>query len=353
MCTSTPAHLFVFVVFSIVLTACAQDGGNAVIQQKRMAFERLRESGLPREDAEEFSMYLQTALTEATQWEVYDFAVTESLILERGGSEECSNLQCEIINGQMLGVDYICYGSIETIGKTYSLTVQIADVISGRQVANVAKFFKGSRSVFVDKTIPLVARQAAEAVIGKKNLAAPSASTYEQQVRKQSNGSFGDVRGYLSYGDSASDDPGSRISTRGKLAFGYLVAGRRILPDDALRYSYQLQSYLADVGACAMLYIDEMERLMQIRGGNLRCGNQKCAMSVGRLLGVDFMGYGKIRRRCSRTIIQAYIVSVETGNVITQDEQRFRGREIVFLTEIIPQIAYKLGEVLERNRFSR
>ena len=323
---------------------------SAMVQQKKMAFQRLLKSGLSMEDAETYSMHLQIALTEATQWEVMDFSVTKSLLRERGGNEECSKVQCATVNGQLLSVDYMCFGTIETIGKTFSLNVQICDVNTGRIVANVSKFFKGKQKVFIKKTIPNVAKQLAETVIGKKavtkNRKNKGGHSFEQAIEQQAQKSFSDVRGYLAYADD-------EITTSGKLAFGYLKTGKNLKPDDALRYSYQLQSYLADVGACAMLYIDEMERLMRMRGGNLQCGTKKCAGNVGRLLGVDFMGYGTIRKSFGVYRIKAFIVDVETDEVITKVEKSFRGREIVFLTEIIPQLSYKLGEILERKQTGR
>jgi TolB-like protein len=340
--------LLEFTLFLLVagLTGFAQEG-ETIIQQKRMAFTRLRESGLSRDEAETFSMYLQIALIDATKWEIMDFSVTKALIVERGGMENCTSLQCEIINGQLLSVDYMCFGSIETIGRTFSLNVQVADVTSGRTVANVSKFFKGKEKVFISKIIPQVARQVATAILGRKEVAKSrgkeTPASLESVIEQRASQSFSDVRGYLSYGSD------SDIETTGKLAFGYFVTGRNMVPDDALRYSYQLQSYLADVGACAMLYIDEMERLMQLRGGNLQCGKMKCAMNVGRLLGVDYMGYGKIRKFFGQFIIRAYIIDVDNGTILIKEKRRFRGREIVFLTEVIPQLAYRLGEVLERK----
>lgn len=336
---------FSSLIFTVTTVIHAYDS-SVMDAPGKMAFNRLKESGLTRDEAETYSTYLQIALSEATQLEIIDFSVTASLISERGGNLNCSNLQCEIINGQLLSVDYICYGSIETIGRTFSLNVQIADIQTGRMVANVSKFYKGKKKNFIGKTIPAVARQLAEAVVGKKGVTSSKRSdeSIEDMVEEQAKGSFGDVRGYLTYGTEEAD-----ITTSGKLAFGYLVTGRKMTSDDALRYSYQLQSYLADVGACAMLYIDEMERLMQVRGGNLQCGTMRCAKNVGRLLGVNFMGYGRIRKFCRSFIVRVYIVDVETGEMVTKVRQRFRGREIVFLTEVIPQLAYRVGEILERK----
>ncbi len=324
----------------------AQQNEN-IIQQKKMAFSRLRESGLSRDEAETFSMYLQIALADATQLEIMDFSVTKALIVERGGVESCADVQCQIVNGQLLNVDYMCFGTIETIGRTFSLNVQVADVASGRILVNISKFFKGKEKVFISKIIPQVARQVATSIGEKKEVAkrrpAGTPSSLESLIEQRSSQAFSDVRGYLSYGSD------SAIETAGKLAFGYFVTGRNMVPDDALRYSYQLQSYLADVGACAMLYIDEMERLMQMRGGNLQCKTRRCAMNMGRLLGVDYMGYGRISRFWGSYIVRAYILEVDKGTILIREKRRFRGKEIVFLTEIIPQLAYRLGEVLERK----
>lgn len=72
-------------------------------------------------------------------------------------------------------------------------------------------------------------------------------------------------------------------------------------------------------------------------------------MNAGRLLGVDYMGYGNIRKIFGRFVIRAFVIDVEKGSVLIKEKRRFRGKEIVFLTEVIPQLAYRLGEVLERK----
>jgi hypothetical protein len=337
-------------VTAVILAAVVHSAGamvnDAVIRQKKMAVMRLKVSGLSRDDAERYSMHMQIALTEVTGWEIMDYSVTESLLAERGGSDQCANLQCRIINGQLLGVDYLCFGSVETIGKTFSLNLQIADILTGRLVANVSRFYKGKEPNFVKKIIPDVAKQATSALVDKRSTAYSGSrqqSEVKDRLEKQAGSAFGDVRGYLAYGS----DEG--IQTEGKLAFGYLVTGRNIDTDGALRYSYQLQSYLADAGGCAMLYIDEMERLMQARGGTLQCGTKRCATNVGKLLGVNYMGFGRLKKIFGCFILRIYVVDVETGEVITRQRVRFRGSEIAFLTEVIPEAASRIGEVLEER----
>jgi hypothetical protein len=176
-------------------------------------------------------------------------------------------------------------------------------------------------------------------------------SSVQESVQKSlKSESFSDVRGYLSY--TGRDDAISSIETDGKMAFGYLMVGANMQPDDVLRYSYQLQSYLSLAGAHAMLYIDEMEMLMQVRGGDLKSRNRKDAQQIGRLLGVDFMGYGRISKfGFGRYFyIRTSIVDVETGKQIKRALKFYRGSEDIFLTEVIPDVAAQLGDSFDTNK---
>gem|GEM_PF-2768444 len=328
-------------------TVHAFDESSTVIQ-KKIAFPCLNGVGISTGEAEKYSGFLQAALADETQWNVMDYSTTASLIAERRGEVRCVNLQCAVVNGQLLDVDYICIGSIDAYASTYSITVQVADVNSGRIVASVSKYFKGKEKVFVTRTIPSIANQIATTLIGKNNIARNKTksrnSTLEKQVKEMANKSFGDVRGYLTYGTAE-----GKIETDGKLAFGYLYNGIGMKNDDIFRYSYQLQSYLADVGACNMLYLDEMERLMKVRGGNLKCKNSKCAKNVGMLLGVNYLGYGKINKFFGAYFVTVYIIDVNNGDKAIKQRRCFREKELTFLTESIPQVALKLGEKLKEK----
>jgi hypothetical protein len=342
-----------FTVIIIVLLASVQFYGTVyafneveTVVQKKVAFPCLSGIGLSIDEAEKYSTYMQIALAKATQWKLIDYSTTASLIAERRGAERCVNLQCAVLNGQLLDVDYICIGSIEVFGTTYSMALQVVDVNSGRMVASASKFFKGKEKTFVTRTIPSFAEQIATTIIGKKRVAQNQNnirnSSLEKQISEQANKSFGDVRGYMSYG-TAED----KIETDDKLAFGYLYNGMGMKSDDIFRYSYQLQSYLADVGACEMLYIDEMERLMKVRGGNLKCKDAKCAENVGKLLGVNYLGYGKISKFFGFYFVRVYIIDVDNGKKAIKQSRCFREKELIFLTESIPHLAHKLGEEIK------
>jgi len=199
----------------------------------------------------------------------------------------------------------------------------------------------------LDKVVPIAGREVATTLSGKQITAmsrgeSPDASSSNARTPRSS----------VAIREKPQSEGAKEIETARKLAFGYFTVSRRMDPDDAMRYSQQLQSYLADAGNCVLLDPDEMGLLMKKRGGNLHCGNEKSALKVGRLLGVDYMGFGSIHRGFNSFSIKVGIIDVKHGTPLVMEKRRFRGREFVFFNEIIPQLAYKLGEVLERERLS-
>lgn len=145
-------------------------------------------------------------------------------------------------------------------------------------------------------------------------------------------------------------DTDSRYDNAGKVAFGYFSIDGRVNPIDALSYSYQFQSYFSDAGVSSMLYIDEMEPIAKQYNKNLRCGNKICALNTGRLLGVRYMGFGKVHKGIfSKRTIEVGIVDVEHGTLIFNEKRQFKGDKIDFLSEMIPDFASKIGEVFENK----
>jgi hypothetical protein len=92
-----------------------------------------------------------------------------------------------------------------------------------------------------------------------------------------------------------------------------------------------------------------MERLIKVRGGNLKCKNSKCAKNVGKLLGVNYLGYGKISKIFGFYLVHVFIIDVDNGNEAIKQDRCFREKEIIFLTKSIPQLAYKLGKELKEK----
>jgi TolB-like protein len=335
----------------LILSGEAVSRDNYTFEPKNAAFFRLVSSGFSDDDVDMYCLLLESELESVTGWEVMDYRSTTEEIKKQGGDWLCSKVDCATISGQYLNVDYVIFGRVQTIGISVSITVQIADVSTGRLVSDVTKFYSGRKSKFTKVALPEVVEllatdiKAIEIAHQKRNTASTRSVNSILKSRKKSS-SFNDMRGYLSY----TADTASRIVTDGKMAFGYLMIGANMSSDDVLRYSYQLQSYLSLAGAHAMLYIDEMELLMQVKGGDLRCPDKRSAKVIGRLLGVDFMGYGKISRLYRSFLIRTSIVDVESGSSVKRAVKIYRGSEDVFLTDVIPDIAAQLGDAFELQR---
>jgi TolB-like protein len=324
---------------------------NFNFEPKNAAFFRLVSSGFDADEVDRFCLILESELESATNWDIMDYQTTANEIKKQGGDWLCSKADCATLNGQYLNVEYVIFGRVQTIGRSASITIQIADVSTGRLISDVSKFYNGKRSRFTKKVLPevveLLSYDVKTILSTNSKLQVQPKKTVENLLSSRSNSAaFTDMRGYLSY----SQDTTAKVVTDGKMAFGYLMIGANMSPDDVLRYSYQLQSYLSLVGAHAMLYIDEMELLLQVKSEDLKCSNKEDAKKIGRLLGVDFMGYGKISRIGKSFSIKTSIVDVESGEEIKEAVELYRGTEDVFLTSVIPDIAAQLGDAYEIHK---
>lgn len=138
-------------------------------------------------------------------------------------------------------------------------------------------------------------------------------------------------------------------SVEDKLVFGLFAIGNNFKSDDAERYSFQFQSYLADVDVCPMLVGREVKSITKQTQKNIQCKDIKSARRIGRLLGVKYMGYGSVKKILGWYSIKVGVVEVRTGKKIVMKKRRYSGNELTFFREIIPQVAFSTGEALIRK----
>jgi hypothetical protein len=340
------SSLLTLLLVGILSYANSREDGTAV-QKKKIAFMRLTLSDASAEDVDTDCKQLQSAIANTGRWEIMDFSLTQELITKRGGRVICDNLQYAIINGKLLKVDYVCFGNVATIGKKVFLNVKIANVATGKVIANVSKCYVRNTNDVTNKVIPVIGNDRATVINNKKTTVIsrdrPVAASLETASERQSSS---EGRRYRSSGNEEVIEPAD------KLAFAYFDVGKNIGADDALRYSYQLQSYLAGVGGCTILSPDEMQQLTDKHGVNSSCKSKESAVKTGRLLGVKYMGFVSIHKNLNRFTIKVTIIDVKNDTTFISEKRSFNGKEPVFFNEIIPQLAFKIGEVFERTRIN-
>jgi hypothetical protein len=142
--------------------------GFAADKRPVLGFTMLESSGIDKYDAEVISQLLRN---EIGRWGIYRTLELSDISLrlaEQNISDRCSNVLCAIAAGQILGADYFGLGSIDKIGKTFAISMQIVEVSSGRIVRNVSEFYPGKYNNFIKKVIPVFAQEISGFSVKKK-----------------------------------------------------------------------------------------------------------------------------------------------------------------------------------------
>ena len=144
-----PRFFLYSVVFLTVISVNAEDSA-----RKSFGFTQLAASGIDDASAGTFSQQLRGEIEKIGLYSILEFSEIETLLAQQNLPHSCSDLHCAVVTGQLLGVEYFGFGSIGKVGKTYTISMQLVDVRSGRIVRDVSEFFNGKGSVFTKKIIP-------------------------------------------------------------------------------------------------------------------------------------------------------------------------------------------------------
>ncbi len=125
-----------------------------------LAFTPLAASGIDEYDVKVFNEQLRDEIEMLGVYSTLEFSEVQTRLAEQNLPNACSDLNCAVIAGQLIGVEYFGYGSIGKVGKAYTLSMQIIEVRTGRVIRDVSEFFKGRKSVFKRKILPELAARA-------------------------------------------------------------------------------------------------------------------------------------------------------------------------------------------------
>lgn len=142
-----------FIIFMVIAAA----SGVGERRSYTLAFTPLAASGIDEYDAKVFNEQLRDEIEKLGVYSTLEFSDVQVRLAEQNLPNSCSDLNCAVIAGQLLGVEYFGYGSIGKVGKAYTLGMQIVEVRTGRVVRDVSEFFKGRKSAFKIKIIPELA----------------------------------------------------------------------------------------------------------------------------------------------------------------------------------------------------
>lgn len=142
------------------------------------------------------------------------------------------------------------------------------------------------------------------------------------------------------------------------LAFNKLSSSNLIDRDIAALTDVLISSIIVD-GVYQVLEPLKVEGLLKEQGFQHSgfCNDEFCAIEIGQLLGVEYVGIGSIALIGKTYAVSARIVEVRTGKIIRDVNQFFKGSRDDLVMEVLPQIARKLsglepvtGKVKKRSK---
>jgi len=124
-----------------------------------LAFTPLEPGGVDKYDAGVVSQQLRKEIDAAGVYKTVEFSEIELRLAEQNLPPRCADVQTAVMIGQILGADFVGIGSIDRIGKSYAISMQIVEVRSGRIINNTSEFYKGNFRKFQTIIVPYFARK--------------------------------------------------------------------------------------------------------------------------------------------------------------------------------------------------
>jgi hypothetical protein len=134
-----------------------------------LGFTSLESSGVDKYDATIIGQQLRKEIASVGIYQTLELSDISLRLAEQNIPGRCADVRSAIAAGQILGADFFGIGSVDRIGKTYAISMQIVEVHTGRIILNVSEFYKGKLKKFSEKIIPLFAQEISGIVVEKKN----------------------------------------------------------------------------------------------------------------------------------------------------------------------------------------
>jgi TolB-like protein len=114
--------------------------------KETIAVNKLQAIGISEDEAEVLTSKLRSELMNVAGFKVLERGQMEEILKEQGFQQSgaCTEQQCVVEIGQLLGVSHMVAGSIGKVGNTFSVNVRIFSVKSGEINREVAHTYKGN-----------------------------------------------------------------------------------------------------------------------------------------------------------------------------------------------------------------
>ncbi len=150
-------------ILILLLYVSAQAEASAVenVPIKTVAISDLEAHGITESEAATLTDVLRNKLIETGKYQVMERSQMKAILEEQAFQQSgtCTDQECIVEMGQILGIEQIVAGSIGRVGKTYSINVRMVSVQTGEIINSVSHNYTGPVENLLITEIDVVANK--------------------------------------------------------------------------------------------------------------------------------------------------------------------------------------------------
>lgn len=124
--------------------------------QEAIAIHPLKASGIEKSQAEVLTDAIRTEISQMNKFDIMERSEMENILKEQGfqASGACDDDACALEMGKILAVRYMILGNVGLLGKTYSISIRLVDVSTGKIVRDKSEYYKGEIDKLLTEVVP-------------------------------------------------------------------------------------------------------------------------------------------------------------------------------------------------------
>ncbi len=156
-----------------------------------VAVNKLQARGISEDEGATLTDVLRSKLMNTGKFQVMERGQMESILKEQAFQQSgaCTDQECMVEMGQVLGIKYIIAGSIGQVGKAYSINVRTISVETGEIINSVSHNYTGPIESLLTKEISTVANKLAGVETVYKERAPTKRKTNKNSVKDRDHAS--------------------------------------------------------------------------------------------------------------------------------------------------------------------
>ena len=159
--------LYVFLIFSVCLACAAEKQPAEAIKPSApvptVAVNNFEARGISEDEAATLTDVFRTRLMKTEKYQVMERGQMEAILKEQAFQQSgvCTDQECIVEMGQILGIEQIIAGSLGKVGNAYSINVRIISVETGKIVNSCSHSYTGPIENLLTSEIAVVVNRLA------------------------------------------------------------------------------------------------------------------------------------------------------------------------------------------------